>query len=464
MACALASVIQVASDSGLFVCLSPRWDGQRSQEAMRGWLNLAEAPGGKCNLAASTRSIVSLVNSCRKGCWMKSVQTFEMNKAIVDLVRSSAFAWLWVRLTGGQLGRGVLLCAWCFSTSHLATASNLGMSGIATPLQVGFVYISPIGVSGWTFEHEQARKRLEVALHGQVSTSYVESVSEGVDAERVMRDFVRQGKKLIFATSFGYQEAVLRVAAESPHVIFEHAGGYRTGTNLNNYNVRLYEARWLSGYLAGRSSKTGVAGYVAGFPVPEVVQGINAFTLGMRAANPGARVRVLWLNKWFDPPREREAALSLINGGADVLTHHTGSSAVVQVAEAHGVKAIAYQSDMSHFAPQAHLGAVTVDWTNYYIKVARSVMDGTWRPSSEWGGTKEGMVSLTALSHSVPAETRREISRMAEGLKIGSTGPFTGRLVDQRGETRLANGQLSDAEIFEMDWFVEGVVGTLSRK
>ena len=226
----------------------------------------------------------------------------------------------------------------------LACALALQSALAAEPLKVGFVYVSPIGQAGWTYQHDQARQALEKNLGAAVRTHYVEAVPEGADAERVMREMATGGTKLIFATSFGYLEPALRVAADFRDVRFEHAGGYKRAANLNTYNARFYEGRWLAGWLAGKASRSGLAGYVAGFAVPEVVQGINAFALGMRAANPQARVRVLWLNTWFDPPKEREAALSLINAGADVLVNHSGSPAVPQAAEEKGVRVIGYQA------------------------------------------------------------------------------------------------------------------------
>jgi basic membrane protein A and related proteins len=334
----------------------------------------------------------------------------------------------------------------------------------ADALKVGFVYVSPIGQAGWTYQHDKARLALERALGDEVATRYVEAVPEGADAERVMRDLAAQGHKLIFATSFGYLEPALKVAADFPAVRFEHAGGFKTATNLNTYNARFYEGRWLAGWLAGKTSKTGVAGYVAGFPVPEVVQGINAFTQGMRAANPKAVVRVLWLNTWFDPPKEREAALSLINGGADVLTNHSGSPAVPQTAEEKGVKLIGYQSDMSRFAPTAQLAAVTSDWSGYYVKVARAVKAGTWKPAPAWGGIKDGMVKLSAVSPALPAALRGELATREKLLLSGKAGPFTGRLVDQAGTVRQERGALGDDAIAKMDWFVQGVEGSLPRK
>ena len=252
------------------------------------------------------------------------------------------------------------------------------------------------------------------ALDGQAKATVVEAVAEGADAERVMRDLAAQGHQLIFATSFGYLEPALKVAADFPAVQFEHAGGYKTAANLGTYDSRYYEARYLAGMVAGHGSKSGVAGYVAGFPVPEVVQGINAFALGMLAVNPQAQVKVVWLNSWFDPARERDAALALVNQGADVLTNHSGSPAVPLVAEEKGVKLLAYQSDMSAFAPHAQLAAVTHQWGAFYTRTAREVLAGQWRPQAVWGGMREGQVRLSALSKTLPAEvTKPESSQGA---------------------------------------------------
>jgi simple sugar transport system substrate-binding protein len=339
----------------------------------------------------------------------------------------------------------------------------LALAAAAEPLQIGFVYVSPIGQAGWTYQHDQARLALQRALGDKVATRFVEAVPEGADAERVMRDLAAQGAQLIFATSFGYLEPALRAAADLPGVKFEHAGGYKTAANLNTYNARFYEGRWLAGWLAGKSSRSGVAGYVAGFPVPEVVQGINAFALGMQAANPKAVVRVLWLNSWFDPPKEREAALSLINAGADVLTNHSGSPAVPQAAEEKGVKLIGYQSDMRAHAPNAQLAAVTADWSGYYTRVAESVIAGSWQPRPVWGGMKDGMVRLTALSPALPAAVQKELVAREKALMSGTMAPFSGRLIDQSGRVRNQRGALGDEAIARMDWFVQGVSGTLPR-
>ena len=333
----------------------------------------------------------------------------------------------------------------------------------AEPLKVGFVYVSPIGQAGWTYQHDQARQAMEKSLGATVQTSYVEAVPEGADAERVMREMAADGTRLIFATSFGYLEPALRVAADFKDVRFEHAGGYKTAANLNTYNARFYEGRWLAGWLAGKSSPSGVAGYVAGFPLPEVIQGINAFALGMRAANPNATVRVAWLGTWFDPPKEREAALALIGGGADVLANHSGSPAVPQTAQERGVKVIGYQSDMSRFAPDAQLAAVTADWRGHYTRVAQAVAAGTWKPQPMWGGMKDGMVRLSAVHAAVPAEVKHELAARERALVAGNAGPFIGRLVDQEGRVRQERGALGDEAIAKMDWFVQGIVGNLPK-
>lgn len=336
-----------------------------------------------------------------------------------------------------------------------------GLHAEAAPLQACFLYPSPVGQAGWSYQHDQGRQAMEKALGNQVTTRFVEAVAEGADSERVMRDLASQGCGLIFATSFGYLEPALRVAADFPQVKFEHAGGYKTAINLTTYNARYYEARWLAGYLAGRSSKTGVAGYVAGFPVPEVVQGLNAFALGMRAANPKAEVKLVWLNTWFDPARERDAALALVAQGADVLTNHSGSAAVPQAAEEKGVSVLSYQSDMAKFAPKAQLASVTHHWGGYYTQVAQAVIAGKWQAKPTWGGMKDGLVQLSAINTSVPAAVKADVEAKRQAIVSGSLKPFAGPLIDNTGKTRLAQGVLDDAQIGAMDWLVQGVVGAV---
>lgn len=331
----------------------------------------------------------------------------------------------------------------------------------AQPLPVAFVYVTPVGQAGWTYQHELGRQALAKALGTKVKTTMIESVAEGPDAERVMRDLAAQGHKLIFATSFGYLEPALRVGSEAPAARIEVAGGFKTAANVGGYNGRFYEGRYLAGVLAARASRSGVAGYVAGFPVPEVVQGINAFALGMRSVNPKAMVKVVWLNTWFDPAREREAAIALVDGGADVLANHSGSPAVPQAAEEKGVRVVAYQSDMRRFAPRAQLAAVTADWSGHYVRQAQAALAGTWRPQLAWGGLKDGTVALSAIDPALPKAARDDVEAKRRAIVEGRLLPFGGRLVDNTGRVRQEQGALADAQIASMDWFVEGVAGSV---
>ncbi len=332
----------------------------------------------------------------------------------------------------------------------------------AAPLKVAFVLPGPVGQSGWSYQHNQGRLAMEAALGGQVKATVFESVAEGSAAERVLRELAVQGHPLIFAAGPGFVQPVLRVAAEFPNVKFEQVGGNKTAANVNTYNARWYEARYLAGMLAGKSSTSGNAGYVAAFPVPEVVQGINAFALGMRAVNPKAQVRVVWLNSWMDPAREREAALALVSQGADVLNHHSGSTAVAQVAQENfkskGVKVIAYQSDMLAFAPDAQLGAVTQHWGSYYTNVAQAVLLKQWKATPMWGGMKDDLVQLSALQLRLPQDVRMLLDARRKAIVGGSLKPFAAPLTDNEGKTRLASGALDDAAILGMNWYVQGVV------
>ena len=334
----------------------------------------------------------------------------------------------------------------------------------AAPLNVGFVYISPIGDAGWTTQHDQARKEMEKALGSKITTKYVENVPESADAERVIRDLAQTGSKLVITTSFGYMNPTLKVAKQFPNVKFIHLTGYKTAVNVANTNARFYEGRYLAGVLAAKMSKTHVAGYVAAFPIPEVLQGVNAFTRGMRSVDPKAEVKVVWVNSWFDPGKERDAAITLIGQGADVITHHTDSTAVVQAAEEKGKYAIAYHSDMKKYGPKAQLAAVTHHWGAYYTKQAQAVLDGSWKTSSTWGGIKDGMVKLEGINSSVPADVKQFVAAREKELVAGSLNPFTGPIKDNDGKVRLEKGVLDDAALSKMDYFVEGVAGKVSGK
>jgi len=330
------------------------------------------------------------------------------------------------------------------------------------PLKIGFVYVSPIGDAGYTYQHDLGRKQMEKALAGKVTTKYIESVPEGADAERVIRELAQTGHNLIFTTSFGYMNPTIKVAQSFPNVKFEHATGYKTAKNVGIYNARFYEGRYLAGIVAGKMSKTGVAGYVAAFPIPEVVMGINAFARGMRSVNPKAEVKVIWVNTWFDPGKEGEAANTLASQGADVLTHHTDSTATVQAAEAKKIYAIAYHSDMSKYGPNAQLTAVTHHWGDYYTKVAQSVLDGKWQQDNVWGGIKDGMISLAPYNKVVPADVQALVKKAEDEIKAGKLHPFQGPMKDNTGKERLAAGKtITDADLSKMDYYVEGVVGKL---
>jgi simple sugar transport system substrate-binding protein len=329
----------------------------------------------------------------------------------------------------------------------------------AEPLKVGFVYVSPVGDAGWTSQHNAGRLALEKALGDKVKTSFVEKVPEGADAERVIRDLAQQGNTLIFTTSFGFMNPTIKVAEEFPNAKFEHATGYKTAANVNTYNARFYEGRYLAGMVAGKMSKTGTMGYVAAFPIPEVLQGINAFTLGARAVNPKAQVRVVWVNSWYDPGKERDAANTLMGQGADVVTHHTDSTATVAVAEERGKMAIAYHSDMRKFGPNAQLAAVTHHWGDYYTARAKAVMDGTWKVAPVWGGIKEGFIKLEGLSDKLPKELVDDVKKREDEMRAGTFHPFSGPIKTNEGKDVIASGALTDEQLGKMDYYVAGVVG-----
>ncbi len=332
------------------------------------------------------------------------------------------------------------------------------------PLKIGFVYVAPLTEAGWVRQHEEGRQAVATRLGARVTSSYVENVAEGADAERVIRDLASQGHKLIFTPSFGYMEPTLKVAKDFPDVKFESITGYKTAANVAVANARYYEGRYLAGIAAGRMA--GSAGYVAGFPIPEVIQGINAFTLGMRSVNPQATVKVVWLGAWFDPPREREAAMALFNQGVEVMAFHTGSTAVMSAAQERGKLAIAYHSDMRKFAPDAQLLAVTHQWGDYYTRRAQAVLDGSWSSQALWGGVKEGMIRVDSFGPRVPQKVADEVLARQKDIAAGKLHPFTARadLRDNEGNIVLAAGQsLSDAQILGMNFLVEGVQGKLGK-
>ncbi len=330
----------------------------------------------------------------------------------------------------------------------------------AEPLKVGFVYVSPVGDAGWTTQHDRGRLQMQQALGEKIKTTFVEKVPEGADAERVIRDLASQGHKLIFTTSFGFMNPTLKVAEEFPDVKFEHATGYKSAKNVGTYNVRFYEGRYLAGIVAGRMTKTDTLGYVAAFPIPEVLQGINAYTLGARSVNPKVQVRVIWANSWYDPGKERDAASALIGQGADVVTHHTDSTAVVATAEEKGKMSISYHSDMSKFGPKTQLAAVTHHWGDYYTQVAQSVLDGKWAPGNLWGGMKDGMIRIEAFNPAVPKDVVELVTAKGDDIRAGKLHPFTGPISSNDGrEIAAKDVVLTDEQLGKMDFYVQGVVG-----
>jgi simple sugar transport system substrate-binding protein len=326
----------------------------------------------------------------------------------------------------------------------------------------GFVFVSPIGDAGWTYQHNLGR--LQVEAETDFTTKYVENVAEGADAERVIREMAKRGDKVIFATSFGYMNYMLKVSRDFPKTAFVHVTGYKLGKNMGLVNARFYEGRYLTGVIAGEMTKSNILGYVAAFPIPEVLQGINAFIKGARSVNPNAELRVIWVNSWYDPGKERQAALTLVSQGADVLTHHTDSTAVVQAAEDEGVYAFGYHSDMSKYGPRAHLTATTHHWGDYYVNTIKEVESGTWAPTSVWGGYPRGMIKLAPLNDAIPAELQARIRDMEDQLTNRELHPFAGPVVDQSGRTIVAEGEkMSDEQLNKMNYYLQGVASKIPK-
>ena len=332
------------------------------------------------------------------------------------------------------------------------------------PLKVGFVYIGPVGEAGWTFSHDAGRRAIERKFGARVKTSFVEGVKEGAEAERVIRNLARQGHQLVFATSSAYGNAMARVAREFPKVRFEHATGEKTASNLAVYDARTYEGAYLAGLVAGRLTRSGKLGVVASIPIPEVIRNINAFTLGARQSNPDVSTRVAWVNKWFDPGKEREAALSLIDQGADVLMQNTDSPAVVQAASEQGVYAFGRDSDMTRFGPRAHLAAASIDWGVYYTRAVGDMLEGRWKAGDTWWGVKEGMIDLTHLNAVLPEDVRGLVATRKAEIVAGTASVFSGPILDQKGVERLPGGKaFDDRALRTMKWYVQGVEGNVPR-
>jgi basic membrane protein A len=327
-------------------------------------------------------------------------------------------------------------------------------------LKIAFAYIGPVGDGGWTFAHDNGRKAVEKEFGDKVQTSFVENVPESADAERVIREMATSGNKLIFGTTFGYMEPMMKVAADFKDVKFEHATGYKTADNLRTYDSRTYEGAYMAGVIAGKMTKTNTLGVVASVPIPEVVRNINAFTLGAQSVNPKAKTKVVWVNKWFDPPNETAAATSLINGGADVLMQNTDSSAVLQTAEKMGKRAFGWDSDMTAYGPKAHLGSAIINWAPYYIKATRDALEGKWTTGQSWWGVKEGAIDMVSIAADVPEDTKKRIDEIKAGLKDGSFSIWKGPLADNTGKEVLAKDAVADDKFLGgVNFYVKGVEG-----
>jgi simple sugar transport system substrate-binding protein len=349
-----------------------------------------------------------------------------------------------------------------FAAMLAAVMMFVGSAVNAEEVKVGFVYVGPVGDHGWTYRHDKGRQAVENELG--VETTFVESVPEGADAERVIRKLATSGHNIIFTTSFGYMNPTNKVAKQFPDVMFEHATGYKHEDNMATYSARFYEGRAILGTIAGHMSKSGVVGYIASFPIPEVVRGINSFILAMRKVNPDAVVKVVWVNSWYDPGKEGDAAKALIDQGADIITQHTDSPAPLQVAEQRGVYAFGQASDMSAFAPKAQLTAIIDNWDPYYVERVKAVMDGTWASADTWHGLKEGMVEMAPYGDAVPADVRAAADAVKEGIMSGQMHPFQGPFNKQNGEAAIGEGEtLDDGVLLGMDWYVEGVQGELGQ-
>ncbi len=340
---------------------------------------------------------------------------------------------------------------------NLASAAN-------EPLKVGFIYVGPIGDFGWSYQHDQGRLALEKKFGDKIKTSYMQEVKEGADAQRAIAKLVEEGNKLVFTTSFGFMNPTLKVAKRNPQVKFEHATGYKQANNVSTYSSRFYEGRYIAGMLAGKMTKSNTIGYVASFPIPEVIRGINATLLGARSVNPDAKIKVVWVNSWYDPAKETNAAKSLIASGADVLMQHTDSPAIAQIAEEKGAWVVGQATDMKKFAPTKQLTAIIDDWSHYYVDRVGKVLDGTWESKDTWGGFAEKMVDLAAFNEQIPAETREKATQVKEAITNKTFHPFTGPITSRDGKVVAKEGEvISDKALLGMNYFVEGVEGNLPK-
>ena len=341
-----------------------------------------------------------------------------------------------------------------------APAPTAAAPAPAAPLNVAWAYVGPVGDGGWTFAHDNARKAVEKEFGAKIKTTFVESVPESADAERVFRDMVGQGNKLIFGTTFGYMEPMLKVANDNKDVKFEHATGYKTAENMRTYDSRTYEGAYMAGIIAGAMTKSNTLGVVGSVPIPEVLRNINSFTMGAQSVNPKVTTKVVWVNEWFSPPKETEAATALINGGADVLFQNTDSPAVLKTAQEKGKRAFGWDSDMTAYGPKAHLASAVINWTPYYTKAVQDALDGKWATGQTWWGVKEGAIDIVSIAEDVPAETKAKVEEVKKGLKDGTFTIWKGPIAGQDGKELVAAGAAADDKFLSgVNFYVKGVEG-----
>ena len=330
----------------------------------------------------------------------------------------------------------------------------------AEPLKVAFGYVGPVGDGGWSFAHDTARKKIQDEFGDKIVTSYVESVPEGPDAERVLRDLANQGNKLIFGTTFGYMDTLQKIAPDFKDVKFEHATGYKTAENVRTYDSRTYEGAYMAGIIAGGMTKSNTLGIVGSVPIPEVIRNINSFTLGAQSVNPAITTKVVWVNEWFSPPKETEAATSLINGGADILFQNTDSPAVLKTAEEKGIRAFGWDSDMTAYGPKAHLASSIINWQPYYSKAVNDVLNNTWQTGGVWLGVKDGVIDLVSVADDIPAELKAKVEEAKNGLKAGTLQIWKGPIASNDGKELLAEGAVADdAFLSGINFYIKGVEG-----
>ena len=376
------------------------------------------------------------------------------DRAMVKTATRRAVVW---GAVAGGLGLSVTI------RGPRAGAQEATPAASGEPIKVAFVYVSPVGDMGWTWAHDQGRLGLERNLPN-VTTSFQENVPENpADAERVIRGFAQDGNRVVFTTSFGYMDPTINVAQDFPETTFVHISGFKTAEDVGTGFGKIEEPRYVSGLIAGRMTKGGKLGYVAAFPIPEVIRGINAFTLGVREANPAATVQIVWTNTWFDPGKERQAAEALLDGGADVIAQHQDTAGPQQAAEDRGKFSVGYNADMAPLAPKAVLTGPVWNWGVYYTDIVSQVRAGTWESGQYWGSWQDGVVGLAPIADFVPKEVRSTAETAIASFESGESTIytiFTGPLLDQDGEERVADGiAMTDEELLGMSWFVEGVVG-----